>query len=99
MKIEKKALIEHITGLFHNSTLSLQTTGVDFSESKLTLKTVFVKKDNEDTVTTYEILNTIAEEGTTKLIETIVNDMVHIEDAEEDVEEVGSTEDTEEVED
>ena len=88
--MNKEELVETITELFKNSTLSIQTVGANLSESKLNLETVFVELEDEEGVSSYDLLNTMAEVGASNVINQMVEDMIA--DAEQNTEDAEFTE-------
>lgn len=90
MTINKEELVETITELFKSSTLSVQTVGANLSESKLNLETVFVELKDAEGVTSYDLLNTMAEVGASNVINQMVEDMIA--DAEQNTEDAEFTE-------
>lgn len=90
MTMNKEDLVETITELFKNSTLAIQTVGANLSESKLNLETVFVELEDAEGVSTYDLLNTMAEVGASNVINQMVDDMIA--DAEQNTEDAEFTE-------
>lgn len=88
--MNKEELVETITELFKNSTLSIQTVGANLSESKLNLETVFVELEDTEGVSSYDLLNTMAEVGASNVINQMVEDMIA--DAEQNTEDAEFTE-------
>lgn len=88
--MNKEELVETITELFKNSTLAIQTVGANLSESKLNLETVFVELEDTEGVSSYDLLNTMAEVGASNVINQMVDDMIA--DAEQNTEDAEFTE-------
>lgn len=88
--MNKEELVETITELFKNSTLAIQTVGANLSESKLNLETVFVELEDVEGVSSYDILNTMAEVGASNVINQMVEDMIAV--AEQNTEDAEFTE-------